>query len=102
MPAGSPPASSSANGVGALAPFVTELDRLAPSFDIRGEQIRIIRTPAEFYETLKVRPPRVNDRIGLMGLGSDTKSQETHLFVDVVHWKVGKGTHRNVARGVEE
>lgn len=42
------------NGVGALAPFVNELDRLAPSFDIRGEQIRVIQTPAEFYETLKV------------------------------------------------
>lgn len=42
-------------GVGALAPFVSELDRLAPSFDVRGDQIRIIKTPAEFYETLKVR-----------------------------------------------
>ena len=56
MPAGGAPQASNANSVGALAPFVTELDRLAPSFDIRGEQIQIIRTPAEFYETLKVRP----------------------------------------------
>jgi len=56
MPAGGTPQASNANGVGGLAPFVTELDRLAPSFDIRGEQIQIIRTPAEFYETLKVRP----------------------------------------------
>ncbi|RKL25813.1 hypothetical protein BFJ68_g440 [Fusarium oxysporum] len=51
MPAGNTP--PSVNSVGALAPFVTELDRLAPSFDVRGEQIQIIRTPAEFYETLK-------------------------------------------------
>lgn len=58
MPAGGvPTASSSTNGAGALTPFVAELDRLAPSFDVRGEQIQIIRTPAQFYETLKVRPP---------------------------------------------
>lgn len=57
MSAGAPapaPASSPAGGVGALAPFVNELDRLAPSFDVRGDQIQIIRTPTEFYETLKV------------------------------------------------
>lgn len=36
-------------------PIVSELDRMAPSFDLRGEDIRVIRTPAEFYETLKVR-----------------------------------------------
>jgi CDP-diacylglycerol--glycerol-3-phosphate 3-phosphatidyltransferase len=40
--------------VGSLAPFVSELDRIAPSFDISGDQIEIIQTPAEFYETLKV------------------------------------------------
>lgn len=38
-----------------LAPFVEELDRLAPSFKIHGSRIRIIQTPTEFYETLKVR-----------------------------------------------
>ncbi|KAI1044593.1 hypothetical protein LB505_010370 [Fusarium chuoi] len=65
MPAGNP--QGSVNNAGALAPFVTELDRLAPSFDVRGEQIQIIR--------------------------SDTKSTATHLLVDAVHWKVGKGTH---------
>lgn len=57
MSAGAPapaPASSPASGVGALAPFVNELDRLAPSFDVQGDQIQIIRTPTEFYETLKV------------------------------------------------
>jgi CDP-diacylglycerol---glycerol-3-phosphate 3-phosphatidyltransferase len=63
MPAGNTPPSS-VNSVGALAPFVTELDRLAPSFDVRGEQIQIIRTPAEFYETLKVRLPSIRKRQG--------------------------------------
>lgn len=38
-----------------LAPFVQELDRAAPSFDLHGDQIQILRTPSEFYETLKVR-----------------------------------------------
>ena len=40
--------------VGALAPFANELDKLAPSIDLRGEQIQILKTPAEFYDTLKV------------------------------------------------
>ncbi|KAJ9417718.1 phosphatidylserine synthase [Fusarium oxysporum] len=66
MPAGNPP--PSVNSVGALAPFVTELDRLAPSFDVRGEQIQIIRTPAEFYETLKDRIRKAQRRIFLSTL----------------------------------
>lgn len=37
-----------------LAPFTNELDKIAPSFKINGSQIRIIKTPADFYETLKV------------------------------------------------
>ena len=37
-----------------LGGFTEELDRIAPRFDIKGEQIRVLRTPAEFYETLKV------------------------------------------------
>lgn len=41
--------------MGFLAPFTSELDRIAPSFDIHGSQIHIIRSPADFYETLKVR-----------------------------------------------
>jgi CDP-diacylglycerol--glycerol-3-phosphate 3-phosphatidyltransferase len=40
--------------VGTLAPIVSELDRLAPSFDISGDRIQIIKTPTDFYETLKV------------------------------------------------
>ena len=52
--AGTPTTLSHGNAVGSLAPFVSELDRIAPSFDIRGDQIEVIQTPAEFYETLKV------------------------------------------------
>jgi CDP-diacylglycerol--glycerol-3-phosphate 3-phosphatidyltransferase len=37
-----------------LGAFTNELDRIAPRFEIRGEQIQILRTPAEFYDSLKV------------------------------------------------
>ena len=37
-----------------LSGFTDELDSIAPRFDIKGEQIRVLNTPAEFYETLKV------------------------------------------------
>jgi len=37
-----------------LAPFTSELDRIAPSFQINGSQIRVLRTPSDFYDTLKV------------------------------------------------
>lgn len=51
-----------------MAPLVSELDRMAPSFDVRGEQIRILKTPAEFYETLKVRDGAAKRRENLPGL----------------------------------
>jgi hypothetical protein len=37
-----------------LAAFTNELDKLAPKFEIHGSQIQILRSPPEFYETLKV------------------------------------------------
>jgi len=45
---------SSATTHGVLAPFTSELDKIAPSFQINGSQIEILKTPADFYETLKV------------------------------------------------
>lgn len=47
--------SADAAWAGALAPFVDELDRIAPSFAMQGDRIRLLETPAEFYQTLKVR-----------------------------------------------
>lgn len=69
MPAGGPASStgssSSGSSAGVIAPFVNELDRMAPSFDLRGDQISIIKTPADFYETLKVREiPSLADLYG--------------------------------------
>lgn len=37
-----------------LGAFTSELDKIAPKFEIQGSQIQILRTPSEFYETLKV------------------------------------------------
>jgi CDP-diacylglycerol--glycerol-3-phosphate 3-phosphatidyltransferase len=37
-----------------LGAFTNELDRIAPKFEIRGSQIRILREPSEFYDVLKV------------------------------------------------
>lgn len=37
-----------------LATITTDLDKIAPRFEIEPEHIQIIKTPAEFYETLKV------------------------------------------------
>ncbi|KAH7318133.1 phosphatidylglycerophosphate synthase [Stachybotrys elegans] len=67
MPSGAPTPSPS-TGAGALAPIVQELDRMAPSFDIRGDQIQIIKTPTEFYETLKDRIRSAKHRIFLSTL----------------------------------
>lgn len=37
-----------------LATITTDLDKIAPRFEIQPDQVQIIKTPAEFYETLKV------------------------------------------------
>lgn len=40
-----------------LATITSDLDRIAPRFEMFPEQIEIIQTPAEFYQTLKVGRP---------------------------------------------
>lgn len=37
-----------------LATITSDLDKIAPRFEMQSEQITIIQSPAEFYETLKV------------------------------------------------
>lgn len=46
--------SAATSSAGMLSPFVSELDKIAPSFRINGSQIRVLQSPTEFYETLKV------------------------------------------------
>lgn len=38
-----------------LAIFTNELDKLSPRFGVSADSIEILRSPSEFYETLKVR-----------------------------------------------
>jgi CDP-diacylglycerol--glycerol-3-phosphate 3-phosphatidyltransferase len=45
---------SSSSPASMLGAFTNELDRIAPKFEVQGSQIQLLRTPAEFYETLKV------------------------------------------------
>ncbi|CAG9995953.1 unnamed protein product [Clonostachys byssicola] len=66
--AASTSATSGSSAFGVLAPFVSELDRVAPSFDLRGDQIEVIQTPTEFYETLKDRIRNAKRRIFLSTL----------------------------------
>ncbi|KAI3335792.1 hypothetical protein F4824DRAFT_144577 [Ustulina deusta] len=68
MPAGSASGGGSPSSAGMLAPFTNELDRLAPSFRINGSQIQIIKSPTDFYETLKARILHAKKRIFLSTL----------------------------------
>ena len=58
----------SAPGAVVLAPFASDLDRIAPCFYIHGSQIQILRTPADFYETLKIKIRDAKSRIFLSTL----------------------------------
>ncbi|KAK0099914.1 CDP-diacylglycerol--glycerol-3-phosphate 3-phosphatidyltransferase [Cadophora gregata] len=51
-----------------LGAFTNELDRIAPKFQIQGSQIQILRSPAEFYETLKAKILAAEERIFLSTL----------------------------------
>ncbi|KAI1113303.1 hypothetical protein F5Y14DRAFT_418394 [Nemania sp. NC0429] len=68
MPAHSMPAGISPSSAGMLAPFTNELDRLAPSFKVNGSQIHIIKSPTDFYETLKSKIRHAKTRIFLSTL----------------------------------
>jgi CDP-diacylglycerol--glycerol-3-phosphate 3-phosphatidyltransferase len=37
-----------------LATITTDLDKIAPRFEVQPDEIEILKTPAEFYKTLKV------------------------------------------------
>lgn len=51
-----------------MSPLTNELDRIAPSFDLHGDQIEVIQTPAQFYETLKNRIRSARRRVFLSTL----------------------------------
>jgi hypothetical protein len=47
-----------------LATINADLDKIAPKFEVQPDQIQILQTPAQFYDTLKVSslisPPIIN------------------------------------------
>ncbi|KAI4135025.1 MAG: hypothetical protein LQ347_001029 [Umbilicaria vellea] len=57
-----------ATNVSILGGITTELDRIAPRFEIRAEQIQVLEGPSEFYETLKSKIRRARRRIYLSTL----------------------------------
>lgn len=44
-----------------IASITNELDKISPRFDVPAESIEILRTPAEFYATLKARENLIYD-----------------------------------------
>ncbi|KAI0396752.1 hypothetical protein F5Y17DRAFT_417670 [Xylariaceae sp. FL0594] len=68
IPTSTTPQGISTSSSGMLAPFTNELDRLTPSFKINGSQIQIIRSPADFYETLKTKIRHAKHRVFLSTL----------------------------------
>jgi hypothetical protein len=68
-----------------LGAFTNELDKIAPKFEIHGSQIQILRSPSEFYETLKVGRMEISDGHRLMETGQDIERRKTDLLVDVVY-----------------
>ncbi|KAK5656696.1 hypothetical protein OQA88_4242 [Cercophora sp. LCS_1] len=68
MPSSGTPQGATTSSAAMLAPFVGELDKIAPSFKINGSQIRVLQTPTEFYETLKDKIRAAERRIFLSTL----------------------------------
>lgn len=51
-----------------LASITGELDKLTPRFDVSAEDIEILRSPSDFFETLKEKISKAQDRIYLSTL----------------------------------
>lgn len=88
MPAAATPASAPSSA-SQLAVFTGELDKLAPRFDIPAEAVEILKSPAEFYETLKVLlnhaiSPALTDQ---SQVDEDQKCQAAYILIHAVHWQ---------------
>jgi hypothetical protein len=71
-----------------LGAFTNELDKIAPKFEIHGSQIQVLRSPSEFYETLKVGDMvDLSDGQRLMVAGQNIERREADILVNVVHRK---------------
>lgn len=62
-----------------LGVFTSELDKIAPRFEVQGSQIQILRSPSEFYEVLKTR----------------IQSAERQIFLSTLY--IGKTEHELIS-----
>lgn len=51
-----------------LSSITSELDKLAPRFDVSADDIQILQSPSEFFETLKAKILKAERRIYLSTL----------------------------------
>ena len=72
-----PPApATNASPASLLAGITEALDKLTPRFDINANDIEIIRSPIDFYETLKTKIKHARHRVFLSTLYVGKTEQE--------------------------
>ncbi|KAL1303890.1 hypothetical protein AAFC00_000344 [Neodothiora populina] len=69
-------AAPASSPVAALGGLTSELDKLSPRFDVNASQIRILKDPSEFYETLKAKISTAQKRVYLSTLYIGKKEHE--------------------------
>ncbi|KAI5365474.1 putative phospholipase D/Transphosphatidylase, CDP-alcohol phosphatidyltransferase class-II family [Septoria linicola] len=80
MPAAATPASAQSSA-SQLAVFTGELDKISPRFDISADAIEVLKSPTEFYETLKAKIRNAKRRIYLSTLYI---GKSEHEFIDTI------------------
>ncbi|KAF2718339.1 hypothetical protein K431DRAFT_287733 [Polychaeton citri CBS 116435] len=77
-----------------IASITTELDKLSPRIDVSADSIEILRSPAQFYETLKTKILNANDRIYLSTL---YVGKAEHELIDTIHAALQKNRSLKVS-----
>lgn len=83
------------------ASITSELDKLSPRFDVPADSIEILRTPKEFYATLKVRSSEsLNALHWLITRIQDKISNAKHrIYLSTLY--VGKSEHELVCISIK-
>lgn len=74
-----------------LAGVASQLDHVAPRFELDPSQIDILDSPTAFYETLKVYQLETGWKKSHAEtlVGKDPRSKEAHLSFYTIHWQDG-------------
>jgi len=74
-----------------LATITTDLDKIAPRFELQPDQIEILQTPAEFYQTLKVGRSLLLSfsyslfcSVSLLERSTHTRQPSSHVSISVL------------------